>query len=195
MDDLQREKYDALATRKISAPKYIDVESLQALGMCDDVNSLLGHLGWSDYVHLQFPVYEKLVWEFFSSITIDTTGEYHNECCYIHFWLGDLTHEMNLAQFSELLQLPSGGTDDFIHMDYSRSEFWVKITCHDQPCISHSSKATFMCNPILRYLQRLTANIVFPPFDSQGVPRRGELFILWAALNRVCIYTAFHILT
>ena len=61
MDDLQREKYDALVTRKISAPKYIDVELLQALGMWDNMNALLSHLGWSDYMHLQSPVYEKLV--------------------------------------------------------------------------------------------------------------------------------------
>ncbi|KAJ8431382.1 hypothetical protein Cgig2_027976 [Carnegiea gigantea] len=112
VDDLQREKYDALVARKISAPKYIDVELLQALRMWDDVNALLGHLGWPDYVHLQFPVYEKLVWEFFNSFTIDTVGEYHNGHCYIRFQLGHLTHEMNLARFSELApgpqpQLPS----------------------------------------------------------------------------------------
>jgi len=102
---------------------------------------------------------------------------------------------MNLARFSELLQLPPGGTADFIHRDYCRSDFWVKITCQDQPYVSRSSKATSICNPILKYLLRLTANIVSPRFDSQGVPRRGELFMLWAALNRVRIYTAFHILT
>jgi len=37
------------------------------------------------------------------------------------------------------------------------------------------------------------ANIVFPICESQGVPQRGELFILWAALHGIRINTAFHI--
>jgi len=124
VEDVQRERYDALVTRKISAPKYIDVELLQGLGMWDDMNASIGHLGYCDYVQLQFPVYEKTVWEFFSSFTIDTKGEYRNRCCYIVFRLGDLTHEMNLTQFSKLLQLSSSGTADFIRTDYGESEFW-----------------------------------------------------------------------
>ena len=35
---------------RISAPKYIDVELLQALVMWDDMHTLIGHLGWHDYV-------------------------------------------------------------------------------------------------------------------------------------------------
>ena len=97
VDDVQCERYDTLVIRKISAPKYIDVELLRELGMWEDMNTLLDHFGWHDYLQLQFPVYEKLVWEFFSSFTIDTTMEYHNGHYYIHFRLGDLTHEMNLA--------------------------------------------------------------------------------------------------
>ena len=135
---------DDVVIRKISTPKYIDVELLQALGMWDDMNTLLGHLGWHDNVQLQFPVYEKSVWELFSSFTINTIGDYHNGHCYIHFRLGDLTHEMNLARFSKLLQLPPSGTADFIHRDYGQSKFWGKITCHGQPYVSRSSKHIYM---------------------------------------------------
>ena len=103
VDDVQCERYNALVIRKISARKYLDIEFLQALDLLDDMNTLLAHLGWLDYLHLKFPVYKKLVWEFFSSFTIDTAGEYHNGRCYIRFRLGDLTHEMNLARFSEFL--------------------------------------------------------------------------------------------
>ena len=61
VDDVERERYDVLITRKISEPKYLDVELLQALGLWDNINAFLGRLGWSDYVQLRFPVYEKLV--------------------------------------------------------------------------------------------------------------------------------------
>ena len=63
------------------------------------------------------------------------------------------------------------------------------------PYVSWSSKATSICNLILRYLQCLTVNIIFPPLESQGVPCYCELFALWAALYGVCINTGFHIAT
>ena len=37
------------------------------------------------------------------------------------------------------------------------------------------------------YLQCLTANQVFPQKDRQNGVRAGELFILWAALNRAAV--------
>jgi len=46
-----------------------------------------------------------------------------------------------------------------------------------------------ICNPILRYLQRQTANHVFAQEDSQNEVRAGELSILWAALNWEAINT------
>jgi len=147
MDDVQCERYDASVTRKISAPKYIDVGFLQALGMWDDVNTSVGHLGWRDYVQLQFSMYEKLVCKLFSSFTTDTAGKYHNGRCYIRFRLGDLTREMNLARFSELLQLPPSSTSDFTHKDYGRSEFWEKITCHGQPYVSRSLQSHIHMQP------------------------------------------------
>lgn len=44
VDEVQCEKYDGLVTKKISAPKYINVKLLQALGMWDDMNARVGHL-------------------------------------------------------------------------------------------------------------------------------------------------------
>ena len=39
------------------------------------------------------------------------------------------------------------------------------------------------------------ANIIFPYFDNQEVSRKGELFLLWAALHGVRVNIAFHIAT
>ena len=112
---------------------------------------------------------------------------------YIRFRLSDLTHEMNSSRFVGLLCLPSEGMVELFRRGYSRAEFWKQITCNAPAYISRLSKASYICNPILRYLQHLTANIVFPRCESQGVPQRGELFIHWAALHRIRINTAFHI--
>jgi len=85
--------------------------------------------------------------------------------------------------------------DSFVHIDYSRGEHWKKITCNAPPYVPYFAKTTFICNHVLRYLQRLTENIIFPSFDSQGVPRKKQLFILEAALHGIRVNTAFHIAT
>jgi len=54
---------------------------------------------------------------------IDEQRECNNGPCHIRFQLGDISHEMNLARFSELLQLPASGEPFFVQHDYSQSEF------------------------------------------------------------------------
>ena len=45
VNDTQCEHYDALVIREISDTKCIDIDLLQALGLWDDLNALLGVLG------------------------------------------------------------------------------------------------------------------------------------------------------
>jgi len=103
LDDAQGAHYDALASRRISEPKYVDVQLLHTLSLWDALDALFGVLGWSNYVYLRLPVYEKFVYQFFSSFMIDEQQLHNHGPCYIHFRLGDLTHEMFLARFNELL--------------------------------------------------------------------------------------------
>ena len=50
---------------------------------------------------------------------------------------------------------------------------------------------------MLRYLQSLTTNHIFPRADGQNGVRAGELFILWATLHRkavnTCAFIANHL--
>ena len=91
---------------------------------------------------------------------------------------------MHLIRFNELLHLPTFSAFTPDHEDYTSRSFWHTITCSEHPYEVRSSKATLICNHILRYLQRLTANHVFAREDSQIGVRAGGLFILWATLNR-----------
>ena len=45
VDDVQRERYDALMSRIISEPKYVDTSLLRLLHLWDDLNALFGVLG------------------------------------------------------------------------------------------------------------------------------------------------------
>ena len=119
IDDEQRNRCDELVSRKNSEPKYMDIGLLQTLHLWANMSSLFGVLGWTDYVQLQFPVYKKFVWEFFSSFVIDETREHNSGPCYIRFRLGDVTHEMNLSGFAGLFYLPPEGMVELFHKDYS----------------------------------------------------------------------------
>jgi len=96
---------------------------------------------------------------------------------------------MHLVSFNELLRLPAYGALIPEHEDYIARSFWHTITCSGQPYEARSSKATSIYNPVIYYLQWLTANHVFAWEDSQNRVRAGELFLLWAALNRVAVNT------
>ena len=48
----------------------------------------------------------------------------------------------------------------------------------------------WLYKPVLRYLQCLTTNHVFPQANSQNGLRVDELFLLWATLHNISINTS-----
>jgi len=94
---------------------------------------------------------------------------------------------MYLVQFNDLL--PPFGTTTPTYADYKLKSFWVALTCSGWRYEARSTKATWICNSVIRYLQHLTLNHVFPQANSQNGVRAGELFILWAALHRKTVNT------
>jgi len=168
---------------------------LETMSLYDDQRRLLVNLGWANFVELQEPVYERLVWEFMSSLVVDLRRRFDEVLGFIGFRLFNVTHEMHLVRFNELLRLLAYGALTPEHEDYIARSFWHTITCSGKPYEARSSRASLICDPVLRYLQRLIANHVFAREDSQNGVRAGELFILWAALNRVAVNTGAFIAT
>ena len=97
---------------------------------------------------------------------------------YIRFRLFNQTHEMHLVRFNELLRFPPFGATIPTHADYNPKSFWTTLTCLGQKNEVRSSRAPWICNPVLHYFQRLTANHIFPQVNSQNGVRASELFIL-----------------
>jgi len=161
-------RYDAIVTRKLSTHSYLDRQILDITNLYDDLRHLLGILRWENFLQLQEPVYKRLVWEFMSCLVVDIRRKFDEVQGYIRFRLFNATHEMHLIRFNELLRLPSFGTLIPDHENYIGKSFWHTITCSGQPYEVRSSKATLICNPVLRYLQCLTANNVFAREDRQN---------------------------
>ncbi|KAJ8429181.1 hypothetical protein Cgig2_011785 [Carnegiea gigantea] len=180
MDADHASRCAAIVSRKICAPSYIDIDMLRTLQLYDDV---------VDFIALQEPVYERLVWEFMSSYVVDFKRKFDDVRGYIRFRLFNHTHEMHLVQFNELLRLPVGGATYHTPPDYQPKQFWTTLTCLGRPYEARSTKATWICNPVIRYFHRLLANHVFPRADSQNGVRASELFMIWAALHRQAVNT------
>ena len=118
MDAEHASRYDSIVTRKLSAPRYLDRQMLETLSLYDDLRRLLVTLGWVHFVELQEPVYERLVWEFMSSLVVDLRRKFDEVPGYIRFRLFNVTHEMHLVRFNELLHLPAYGALTPEHEDY-----------------------------------------------------------------------------
>ena len=87
LDAEHAKRYDTIVSRKICAPSYLDVDMLRTLHLYDDLVILLGNLGWTDFVRLQELVYERLIWEFMSSLVVDFTRKFDEVRGYICFRL------------------------------------------------------------------------------------------------------------
>jgi len=99
-------RYDAIVTRKLSNPSCLDRHMLDIVFLYDGLRHLLGILGWENFVELQEPGCERLVWEFMSSLIVDLRRKFNEVQGYIRFRLFHTTHEMHLIRFNKLLRLP-----------------------------------------------------------------------------------------
>jgi len=85
---------------------------LETMSLYDDLRRLLVNLGWANFVELQELVYERLVWEFISSLVVDLHRRFDEVPGFIRFPLFNVMHEMHLVRFNELLRLPAYGEFD-----------------------------------------------------------------------------------
>lgn len=108
--------------------------------------------------------------------------------------------------FNDLLRLPvlDGAYRDVPSL-WRPDPVWLSITSSKRkeyydrwgrPTVfgPRQAKATDICNVNLRYLQRLTANIVFGRNDNQNGCRKAELFIIWCAMSGTPIDTGAFII-
>jgi len=75
--------YDAIVSRKICGPNYLDADMFTNLRLYDDLRLLLRNLGWENFVALQELVNERLVWEFMSSLIVDLDRKFDEVKGYI----------------------------------------------------------------------------------------------------------------
>jgi len=92
----QKSRHEVLVTRNTSEQKYFHADSLRSLGLLDDLLTLLGRLGWTDYINMQYTSYDRLMFEFLSSFVVNWDGRYNGQEVAIYFRMFNIDHRMSL---------------------------------------------------------------------------------------------------
>ena len=85
VNDAQKSRYELLVTRNTSEQKFFHADSLRSLGLLDDLLTLLGRLGWTEYINMQCTSYDRLMVEFLSSLAVDWDGSHNGQEVAIYF--------------------------------------------------------------------------------------------------------------
>jgi len=88
----------------VSKNTFIYVDSLQTLGMLDDMLHLISKLGWTEYIGMQCTSYDRLMIEFLSSLNVNWDGRFRGHEVEISFHMFNVDHRMNLRIFNDLLK-------------------------------------------------------------------------------------------
>ena len=130
VSDAQKSRYELLITRNTSEQKYFHANTLRQLGLLDDMLVLFGRLGWTEYVNMQYPSYDRLMVEFLSSLSIDWDRTYNGQEVEIYFRMFNIDHRMSLRMFNDLLHFPvvDGAYRDVAPL-FSPDPIWLNITC------------------------------------------------------------------
>ena len=96
---------------------------LKTISLYDDLKRLLVNFWWENFVELQELVYERLLWEFMSSLIVDLRRKLDEVQGYIRFRLINTTHEINLIRFNKLVCLPPFGLLTPNHENYTSRGF------------------------------------------------------------------------
>jgi len=85
VNDAQKLKYESLSARLTSEQKFLHVESLQSLGLYEDMQTLLGNLGLLHFVERKCVTFDRLTLEFLSSLRVEWNRTYRGEIVDISF--------------------------------------------------------------------------------------------------------------
>ncbi|KAL0886168.1 hypothetical protein Bca101_010151 [Brassica carinata] len=149
---------------------YPDPHMLKCLGLYDDVKLLLEKLGLERLLTLQRPGYQTATYHFLSSLTAtfyekgEDPDDGHG---FISFKIGRQTYQMSFKRISEVMGFPDRHTTMVEAVKGDTSSFWSMIASgiHD----TKRNKGADICNPSIRYVQRILSSTLFARKDPGRV--------------------------
>jgi len=195
----EKATYKTLLNRGISLNRYPDPHALKALGIRNNVMSLICNIGWIDLVGCPHYTFTTLTLEFLSTLYfVQDKKSASNPEYNVSFCLGNMQYNMSLSEFCDRMGFASAGlihTSRNKHMllNYDKQEFWSQINGRDH-YDSRTAKASMIHNPVFRYVHRVIACTVFGRPETTTV-RTDELFIIWAMVTKSAVNTGYYLLS
>jgi len=107
VNDAQKLKYESLSVRMTREQKFLHVDSLQNLGIYEDMLTLLGNLGLLHFVGRKCVTFDRLTLEFLSCLRVEWNGTYRGEIVAISFRMFNTNDRMSLKGFNNSLHFPN----------------------------------------------------------------------------------------
>jgi len=194
----EKATYKTLLNRGIALNRYPDPHALKALGIRNNVMSLIRNIGWIELIGQPHYTFTTLTLEFLSTLYfVQDKANARNPEYSVSFCLGNMQYNMSLIEFYHRMGFPSTG---LIHtsrnkhrlVNYDQQEFWSQITGRDH-YDSRTAKASMIHNPVFRYVHRVIACTIFGRPETATV-RTDELFIIWAMVTKSVVNTGYYLL-
>ena len=148
VNDAQKLKYKSLSVRMTSELKFLHVESLQNLGIYEDMQTLLGNLLLLHFIERKCVTFDWLTWEFLSSLRVEWNGTYRGEIVDISFRMFNNDHCISLKGFNNLLHFPNH-LDSFYNVPqrWKLDLIWLSITCTKRKTYSNRFRRPRIYDP------------------------------------------------
>jgi hypothetical protein len=119
----EKKRYNKLLNSGISLYRYPGSRALEALGIKDNIMTLLGNIGWNDFVGETHYTFETFTLEFMSSICFvhdreNVTDPKHT----VSFSLGNVEYNMLLTEFCDKMGFASAGLIHVSRNPYTRPQ-------------------------------------------------------------------------
>ena len=107
--------------------RYLDENSLNTLGMLEDMTTMLRHIGWTTFTNLKNPAYERITLEFLSSVSTEILQGKNCEEGLIKFRLHNTDYTLELAELNAIFGFPSGGERRYPRI-FNEHAFWCHLS-------------------------------------------------------------------
>ena len=175
-DEEQKLRYASLHKRVILPTRYLDENSLNTLGMLEDMTAMLRHIGWTTFTSFINPAYERITLEFLSSVSAEILQGKNCEEGLIKFRLHNTDYTLELAELNAIFGFPSGGERRYPRI-FNEHAFWCRLSTTSQ-FVSSDSKESHIHHPCFRYAHRLLAHTLFARGDSIAAVKKSELLFM-----------------
>lgn len=171
---------------KITPTRYIDLYTLEQLGILDDVLKVLENMGLGKFITMNEPAYEIPTRQFLATVEINySVPKYFKaEHGYITFTVGGETHEVPFLTLCDLFGFHGASAGDMTQIDFPSgkipSELWDIVgTGKFEP---GSSKAGKIRSPVLRYVHKVLTCTLSTRKETSAV-EKGEYYFLMEGVS------------